>query len=207
MDSYNFTVFFVGVDIEDDHVLDALFEAACDDATFGSRTGMAYGEFDRPAPSFSEAVISAVRAIESIDVRARVTRVEPDDLVTQSVIAERVGRSRENVRQLSTGSRGPGDFPDPAGWVNAKTAVWHWGQVAEWFESYSGESLVLGGAPQFTAALNGILEARTQMVELSRIAERRSASLKLAFDSKTVAELNTLLAEETDVLQRELAGV
>lgn len=203
MDSYNFILFFDGADVTDDEVVGAFFQGRCDDATFGLREGAPYAEFDREAPSFAEAVISAIRDVERAVEGTRVTRVEPDDLVTASVIAERTGRSRESVRLLVAGERGPGDFPTAAAWVNPRTRVWHWGAVSEWFERRLGESTILGGAPQFTAALNGTLQARNQIVLLSEIVERDGAQT-LAVPADAVAELTSFLAEGVDELQREL---
>ncbi len=93
MDEYQFTLAISG-DVEGAETLDALFEAGCDDATFGSIDGVGYGDFVREARSFGEALRSAIDAVESVAV-LRVTRVEPDDLVTISEIAERTGRSLE----------------------------------------------------------------------------------------------------------------
>src|SRR6185436_13543056 len=53
--TYTFTLFVHGTDILSDESMDALFEAGCDDATFGSRNDAQYGEFDREAVSFSAA--------------------------------------------------------------------------------------------------------------------------------------------------------
>ena len=41
-------------------------EAGCDDALVGSRDGVIFADFDREAPSSAEAIISAVRQIESV---------------------------------------------------------------------------------------------------------------------------------------------
>jgi len=52
--------------------LDELFEAGCDDATFGSVDGAYYAHFDREAPTFARAVSSAIKDIESVPgLRAR----------------------------------------------------------------------------------------------------------------------------------------
>ena len=63
-------------------VLDALYEAGCDDALIGIRDGTAYAEFCREAASFQEAVHSAAKDVERAGVGARVEQVEPDELVT-----------------------------------------------------------------------------------------------------------------------------
>jgi len=77
MPEYSFTVV---IDGDVDALLDDLFDAGCEDATFGAVDGVHYADFDRTAPTFSQAVASALTAIESVDA-LRVIRVEPDDLV------------------------------------------------------------------------------------------------------------------------------
>lgn len=69
MPEYGFTLVIEG-DVESR--LDELFEAGCDDATFGSVDGVHYAEFDRAASTFEEAVSSAVADVERVGgLRAR----------------------------------------------------------------------------------------------------------------------------------------
>ena len=63
-----------------------------------------------------------------------VARVEPEVLVTASEIAARTGRSRESIRQLFTGMRGSGTFPQPAAWLSDRTRLWNWREVSAFFE-------------------------------------------------------------------------
>ena len=58
-----------------DAAQDALFEAGCDDATFGVADGLQTAEFDREAADFAEALASAVKAVESSLLGARVVEV------------------------------------------------------------------------------------------------------------------------------------
>jgi hypothetical protein len=62
---FSFTLTVEGADILTDEALDALYEAGCDDATFGVSDGVQTGEFDREAADFAEAVGSAIKAVES----------------------------------------------------------------------------------------------------------------------------------------------
>jgi hypothetical protein len=74
--SYEFTLVIDG-DLADEDVVDALCEAGCDDATFGIEGGLGYGDFNREAPSFANAVTDAIWQVESVgDLRVR--RLEPD---------------------------------------------------------------------------------------------------------------------------------
>lgn len=140
-----------------DAQLDALFEAGCDDATFSSKGDLTFAAFDREAPSLLDAVLSAIADVESV-APLEVLRVDPDELVWASEIAERTGRTRQSVDQLVKGKRGPGGFPAPATHAT-RNPLWRWSEVEAWFAAYEGReadterSLVLG-------AINGALQAR-----------------------------------------------
>ena len=108
----HFTLIVDGADLQSEPLIDALFEAGCDDATVGRVNGVQYVDFDREAESLGEAVISAVRDVEKVD-GVQVARVADAGLVSMTDIATRLGRTRESVRLLVTGARGPGDFPAP----------------------------------------------------------------------------------------------
>ena len=116
-----------------DETIDALFEAGCDDGTFGTVDQVGYADFVREAPTFGQAVRSAIEQVESVPGLA-VLRVEPEDLVTMNEIADRMGRSRESVRLLIKGARGPGGFPPPASHLKARSRLWRWSEVAAWAE-------------------------------------------------------------------------
>ena len=132
MSEYQFTLVISG-EVDSDDAVDALFEAGCDDATIGTVDGVGYADFVREAPSFAAAVATAIRQVESVPgLQAR--RVEPDDLVTMAEIAERLGRSRESVRLLIRGARGPGGFPPPVSHLKAKSRLWRWSEVVVWAE-------------------------------------------------------------------------
>ena len=168
-DTYNFTLILEG-DVSSDELLDRLYEAGLDDGTFGEIDGSAIAEFDREAPSFEEAVVSAIEDIERAAPELRVVRVAPDDLVTATAIAERIGRTRQSVNQLIAGSRGPGGFPPPIAHLDAKTRVWRWTEVSEWLEQLEG-----GGdderrrVAEFVAAVNGALESRDHLERLAAL--------------------------------------
>jgi len=135
MSEHQFTLVIAG-DLERADSIDALFEAGCDDATFGTVDHVGYGDFVREAASLGEAVCSAIEQVETAR-GLRVLRVEPDDLVTMSEIAERMGRSRESVRLLTKGARGPGGFPPPVSHLRARARLWRWSEVADWAEDLS----------------------------------------------------------------------
>lgn len=142
MDTFSFTLRLdvpSNVDLLSEEIQDALFEGGCDDATFGVEAGHPYGSFDREAKSFPQAIMSAVRDVETAIPGIGVRGIAPDDLVSASAIAERVGKSREYVRLLANGERGPGGFPEPVGYLDKKTRVWRWSDVSGWWRAAVGE--------------------------------------------------------------------
>jgi hypothetical protein len=78
-------------------------------------------------------VSAAKHAAMEIQKRVDVVVCRIDrDLVDASEIARRIGRSRENVRQMINGERHKGEaFPTPLGAPNGKK-IWEWGIVNEW---------------------------------------------------------------------------
>ncbi|MHB8467669.1 MAG: helix-turn-helix transcriptional regulator [Acidimicrobiales bacterium] len=117
--------------LEDGSAVEALGEAGATDSTVGrGADGVWTAVFDRDAPSFRDALASAVAAVRSAGLVVR--RVEPDDFVTQAEIAERLGRSSESVRLLASGQRGDGTFPAPAARTTNRGSLWRWSHVARW---------------------------------------------------------------------------
>lgn len=161
MAEHNFTLRISG-DVESR--LDDLFEAGCDDALIHSIDGVWYADFDREALTMEEAVVSAIADVGSVE-GIEVKRVEPDDIVTASEIAERLGRSRESIRLLISGERGNGDFPAPLSHSRARNKLWHWFEVAEWADSkgMSVDSLA-GETARSIAAINAALELNETMM-------------------------------------------
>ena len=155
VDEFEFSLVIDGP-VDDQAVLDRLFEAGCADGTFGSVDGVGFAEFTRTAALFADAVSSAIRQVESVPGLV-VRRVEPDDLVSLSEIAERLGRTRESVRLLSAGLRGPGGFPAPVSHLRDRFRLWRWSDVAAW----AGKTtLDERRRSAFVAALNAALEMR-----------------------------------------------
>lgn len=75
MTVFSFTLRIEGTDVMTDAAQDALFEAGCDDATFGVSNGVQTADFDREAVDFSDAVASAIKAVESAISGALVVEV------------------------------------------------------------------------------------------------------------------------------------
>ena len=168
-----------GVDSIEPH-LDALASARCDDAAFmgPAPDGTFTAEFDRDAPTFAGAVVSALDALRSVFADARLLRVLPDDLVTVAAIAGRTGRSDESVRLLRQGRRGPGGFPAAAGWINEKTQIWRWTDVAAWFADALGEPPAGAEHASFLAALNDALDLTARAGDLRERPDELAAVMR-----------------------------
>jgi len=185
--TYSFTLFLQGIDVLTDDSMDALFETGCDDATFGARDGAQYAEFDREAPSFESALSSAIHDLTRALPGLAIVRVEPDDLVSMATIAERTGRSRESIRLLATERRGPGGFPSPVAYVDQKTRLWHWPDVARWLIEHDKAKVdVDPEAADLVAALNAAYDLREHTRRLPRRA--------LALVSEALGETRTALS-------------
>ena len=154
--------FILAIDGNVEKKIDELFDAGCDDALFGSIDGAHYADFDREAPTLGEAISSAIADVESVPA-LRVRRVEPDDLVTMAEIAERLGRTRESVRLLITGDRGPGGFPPPVSHLRSRNRLWRWSDVASWVGEADTEERAKA---RLIAAVNAALELRTATTDL-----------------------------------------
>ena len=172
----SFTLFVEGADLFEDAVADALFEAGFDDATIGERDGTQYVAFDRRAASLGAALEQAIGGLEAAVSGLRVTRVEPDSLVTAAEIARRAGLSREQVRLLGNGQRGPGGFPPPIAQVDGRTRLWLWPDVARWLAEHGRlrSDVADDGDAELIASLNAALTLRAR---LPRLADRRALRL------------------------------
>lgn len=74
MPNQQFTLIVEGADLRSRAVVDALFDAGCDDATIGSIDDTHHIDFAREAASWGEAVLSAVQDVRKVE-GLRVTRV------------------------------------------------------------------------------------------------------------------------------------
>lgn len=113
MSLHHFTLIVDGPDVQRRALVDALFEAGCDDGLVGRSEGIQYIEyieFDREAPRLDDAVLSAVADVEKVP-GVTVARIADAGLVSMAGIAARTGRTREGVRLLIAGARGPGGVP------------------------------------------------------------------------------------------------
>jgi len=124
--------------IPDDDGLNALFEAGLDDSAPEIGNGAAVLHVTREADSLARAIVTAVADIERAGYQA--VGIDSEDLVTLADIAARTGRTRESVRLLSLGKRGPGGFPAPV--TSGAWALYSWATVHEWFRAHYGDKQV-----------------------------------------------------------------
>jgi hypothetical protein len=158
---YEFTLILDGVEELTSEMMDRLFEAGCDDTTFGTRCGVHFATFHREAASPTDAILLAIEAVEGAGIGLRAGRVEPDDLVTAGEIAGRAGLSREAIRLYARGKRGPGRFPAPVAGQRQKSLLYCWSDVAAWLDRDRGGSKRLDTAEANTIAfLNAALDMR-----------------------------------------------
>lgn len=151
-----------GIDVDG---ADRLFEAGVDDGFPESGPqGHSIG-FDREAESFQDAVLSAIKEVES--AQFDVLRVEPDEFVSAADVADRTGRSRQSISSLVGGRRGPGGWPAPVA-GNVRSPLWRWSDVAVWFEAFDGTQTVDRAEAAFVAAVNELLGARRALRPVDR---------------------------------------
>lgn len=132
-DVYQFSLVLDGVNDQTPNLEDVLFEAGCDDALINYKNGTVYLDFDRQDNNLEHAIISAIKAVESTNLGAKISSVAPEYLVSLSDIAQRVSMSRQAVSLFVLGERGSQDFPKPVFKIANKSPLWRWSLVAEWF--------------------------------------------------------------------------
>jgi hypothetical protein len=115
-----------------------------------------------PAAAVSQLVDSVTKAVP-----AAVPLSVDQDLVSVSDIARRVGRTREYVRLLVDGKRGPGGFPAPVGVVGDGIRVWPWSVVLEWSGKVLGVDVGENGVPPLTAAVLDVSFATRRSPQLA----------------------------------------
>lgn len=74
MDRFSFALHVTGPDLSNDRYEDPFYEAGCDDALIVVSDGALHLDFDREAPSYDEAVQSAIADVQKAGGRVR--RVE-----------------------------------------------------------------------------------------------------------------------------------
>lgn len=156
--TYQFTLVLKNVNEQTAALEDCLYEAGCDDALINFRNDTAYLEFDRESSSLEEAVISAIRDVKSSSIDIDVASVAPENLVTESEIANRLNMSRQTISLWIKGERRK-LFPHPVMHVSQKSPLWSWHEVVTWLfrnELINDEKMLEEAL--FLANINAVLE-------------------------------------------------
>ncbi|MDN5914126.1 MAG: hypothetical protein L0I76_03265 [Pseudonocardia sp.] len=152
----------------DDDEQDALYDVGCDDTTPEIEAGRTLLHFTREAASQTAAVASAVLDVEKAG--SPVGGVGSNDLVDVPEIASRVGRSRESVRLLAAGRRGPGSFP------TGRDGFYSWAAVRAWFADYDSDAV---GAPDADAlAYDRVIAAADHVVRARALMQGHAQGLR-----------------------------
>ena len=163
MTTYEFTL---RLDQEvDEAQADALYGVFHDGSVMTGSSGTEI-EFSREADGWAEAVVSAIRDVESVP-GLRVTGAGQEDLVSLLDIAHRARRSREAVRLWAAGKRGPGGFPAPAWRSPSGERFWSWPDVAWWISD--NLHLAVEVAPEAIRVADEVLKARQAVADAQRI--------------------------------------
>jgi hypothetical protein len=161
MKNHTFSLRFLSVGASAEDLSIQIYERIGDASLMGpDGDGSFLIEFDRPSSNLPRAISSALHELLKVLPEAIVLRIEEDDLATMADIARRSGRTAESIRLLVSGRRGPGGFPPAAGHLDARTKVWRWTDVAQWFEEALGEHLADTSDSAFLQAFNDALEIR-----------------------------------------------
>jgi hypothetical protein len=155
MPPYRLNLLFSGVNLNDDETYDAL--ANLPNVMWRSQADLAFASAAVDASSALKAADDLIRAIASAVPSARPLRLD-EDLVSISDIAERIGVTREAVRNWANGTRKAG-FPLPRGIVGDAIKVWAWSDVDAWAQA----NLMLGKDERYPSAhdvalINALIE-------------------------------------------------
>ena len=123
MSTHHFTLIVDGPDLQSDVLINALFEAGCNDATVGRTEGIQFLDFDREAASLVVAILSAVNDVERVD-GVDVVEIVDADIPRVAVFAASVGRIREAMRILFTDKSGRVAFSYPVRGQRSRHRVW-----------------------------------------------------------------------------------
>ncbi|MGH3471375.1 MAG: hypothetical protein ACRDPG_04920 [Nocardioidaceae bacterium] len=149
---YTYTVSLVVQNVElTDEVTGSLF-SGIEDVVASSIGGVVKVTAPVSAPDDETAALRLIDQVAEVLPDAVAVRLD-QDLVSITDIAERTRRTRESVRLLVEGKRGPGGFPSPVGIVGDSIRVWPWSVILEWFRDSLDEDLGERGLSPAAAAL------------------------------------------------------
>lgn len=154
METYSFWIRLR--DALDDAAADRLYDGFDEEVAVESGPKGHWVGFEREAESFLDAVLDKIAEVITMGFEPLLVE---DELVSIADIAERTHRTRQSVSMLAKGRRGSGDFPPPVA-GNVRSPLWHWADVAAWFERYEGGRGIAPDRLRTIAAINGALSSR-----------------------------------------------
>lgn len=79
---HHFTLTIEGPDLQDDVLIDLLFEVGCDDALVSQSNGVQYLDFDRAEESLGHAILSVIADVERLN-SVMVVRIDNVGLIAK----------------------------------------------------------------------------------------------------------------------------
>lgn len=101
MTIWRFSLIIDGPNLDNDDLLDALFESGCDDALFGGVNGLQCADFHRETDQVEDAVLSAIAAVESVG-GLQVVELVKREPVSEDESLERSERTPDADAQMFT---------------------------------------------------------------------------------------------------------
>ena len=167
---YQFTLVLKNVDEKTVGLEDSLYEAGCDDALINFRNGTVYLDFDRKGHSLEEAVIDAIKAVESASIGALVTHVAPEDWVTETEVAKRIPCKRQTISLWCHEQRRKANpFPKPVMKLANRSPFWKWCEIAEWLYLNNLTDKQTVENAKFLENLNAVLDERDPDIKKLRM--------------------------------------
>ncbi|MEU9760720.1 hypothetical protein [Streptomyces sp. NPDC047985] len=196
---YDFTFVVSGVDVDDQAAVDTLLDDC--DALLARAGGVDLLSVTGSGDSAIEAALTAASAARAAVPQLRVCRLDRD-LVGVHEIAERTGRSRQNVSQWIAGDRKAqgGPFPLAEGTVG-RSRVWLWSEVNQWLAAHGLDDGVAYPTRTEMAEIDVAL-ANTVAVSLSF-----TAAETLGFQAGRDKVINELRDKHTLGLMNFLGGL
>lgn len=174
---HQFTFYVVGLDLESDEHVDALYEAGCDDATLSFVNGIAQIAFCREADTLKQALVSAYKDVRKAGVKGlEVLSVGQNNRITQAEIARRAGISRQRINQYIGRIHGPEGFPAPKGMLG-DSPLWQWTEVSAWLAQHGYLADRVTEEAQLLDVFNSVLELRRQQRSQPKLARELIKSI------------------------------
>ncbi len=145
----------------------ALYGGNCDDCLISSVAGRVVLTFTRTADSLKDAIVSAIADFRSSGVAADILFVDECNLVTQSEIARKVGKSRQWIHQLKNTE----GFPPPVCEITEGTPLWYWCEVVEWLSANGMVDANVVRDAHEVALINSALDFHHQRKHLPELAD------------------------------------